>query len=337
MTTTETTGIRRTHELACLMNKWNEYRWHLARRPSPEEMHEQLRALAEELGGYTVPGEFEAPPAGEQLEWDVLFPTGRSYVVIAHETGAELHVGSWPIVDGEEPPRLYIAGINYGEAFAHPKFYAPQWAKFESCLLSHRGSRAERISDALRHAMLSIKVDELEVDAVALVNAEWMANNSTNWVRLETLFHAWQTMGLVVSPPIPSAVGGAPDWEQITVTRHRRTVKTPFYRMALEMVIFSRESLFALVELLESDPLPEATRERPLAPDFAAAERLGGIAPVRLSVLRPIAGRWVSCTDEVLATIPAVMGHASPNAGEQQGNPPGLRLAKPLPGGTPND
>jgi hypothetical protein len=95
----------RRQDIQALIDRWNALPERQPTLSFYEQLQDELHSLVEGLGGYIMP---MFPPAALRLgwdnfHWDCLFQTGHSFMVVMHETGAELHAERIPVVDPPAP------------------------------------------------------------------------------------------------------------------------------------------------------------------------------------------------------------------------------------------
>jgi hypothetical protein len=128
----------RRQDIQSLVTRWNALPDRQACLELYEQLQDQLFSLVEGLGGYIVPS---TPPEAlrsgwDDFEWHCLFQTGRSFIVIMHETGAELHLQAMPLVIDDV--RLKLTPEELSDAIADwllknrrvPSVYGLSWRLF---------------------------------------------------------------------------------------------------------------------------------------------------------------------------------------------------------------
>lgn len=165
--------------------------------------------------------------------------------------------------------------------------------------------RANHRENALLGAMQECARLE-SVDAVVLVDGE-LLGNERNWAVTRDLIKAYESCGLNMAVPIPDE-NRSPMWERHVFRVNKKKVTSVFFVSVLGCSIFSRDTVERLVKQLPVRT--EANLESPYALDYEICRLVGGLAPVRLVIERPIGVHWVTCTESSLSMVPDVMGPA---------------------------
>lgn len=164
--------------------------------------------------------------------------------------------------------------------------------------------RADVLTRAFREVSATFLPLDPTIECVAFL-AEDIAADEANALPVRQLVEAFRQTGLSMTAPIPAGESGWPAWQRHTVKAGKVTRKTPFFLQECGFLVCDR----AQVERMAAHPvpLPAATAADPTAPDFEVCRRLGGLAPVRIVIHRPIRGQMRTCPELALSSAPLLV------------------------------
>lgn len=162
------------------------------------------------------------------------------------------------------------------------------------------GTRATRLASVVRWSR-DLKAYGVECLVICDLSLRWYPH------QLHALLTAFEAMHIALTAPIPTHDGRANLREYPVPKSKPRRGPQPLQLSEVAFIACDPAAL-ALVD----ERLPEATPEDPFAPDWRLTELLGGVAPLRLGVSKPIQAHWATCTPDTLARIPSLMGLLEP-------------------------
>lgn len=162
------------------------------------------------------------------------------------------------------------------------------------------GTRATRLASVVRWSR-DLKAYGIECLVICDLSLRWYPH------QMHALLTAFEAMHIALTAPIPTHDGRANLREYPVPKSKPRRGPQPLQLSEVAFIACDPAAL-ALVD----EHLPEATPADPFAPDWRLTELLGGVAPLRLGVSKPIRGHWATCTHETLARIPSLMGLLEP-------------------------